>query len=163
MSLPEDDDWNWMIPDGEGGRIYDHKNPECNRRLILAAEAGHPEAQRCVGAAYATGDWTLGKDLAQSMRWYRASAEQGNAYAAYMLGWMRLEGEGEPRDLADGIRWLERAVELGEEDAADFLAICYEEGTFSLPRDSERAAFWRRRVNEIEQAQRDQDRGNGAR
>lgn len=129
-------------PDGE-------RSAEQDRLLHLAAERGSADAQQSLGAFYATGDWTGPKDLTAAVRWYRLAAAQGNAAAQFDLGWMRLAGEGEPADIAEGVRWLEEADRNGHRDAADFLAGCYADGSYGIPRDAGRAARWAERAAQV--------------
>jgi TPR repeat protein len=74
-------------------------------------------AQRELGAAYATGDWSGPKDLVEAARWYRLAAEKGNARSQCDLGFMLLLDEGEPKNTEEGLMWIERAGEL-EDDSA---------------------------------------------
>ena len=45
-----------------------------------AAEAGHVEAQRCLGVMYEEGKG-VSRDEAEAVKWYRLAAEQGDAAA----------------------------------------------------------------------------------
>ena len=112
-------------------------------------------AQYELGASYATGNfdtwhrsWQRPKDERAALRWYSAAAEQGHVEAQYNLGFMLLLGEGAAPNASAALAWLERAGEGGSNDAARLLADLYagsgqERG---VPRDVERAAYWRARV-----------------
>ena len=123
-------------------------DPEYERQLLRAGQLGSVHAQRSLGVAYATGDWTGPKDLAEAARWYRLAAEKGEADSQYDLGFMLLLGEGGPKNIEEGIVWLERAAEQGQFSAFRLLADCYENGYCDVPRDAEKAALWRGKVEE---------------
>lgn len=105
-------------------------------------------AQRSLGAAYATGDWTGPRDLVEAARWYRLAAEKGHAASQYDLGFMILLGEGEPKNIDEGLKWLKRAGEQGEFFAFRLLVDCYEDGFCGVPLDAAQAAIWRGRLEE---------------
>jgi len=48
-------------------------------------------------------------DLTKAAKWYRKSAEQGNADAQFWLGTMYSEGKGVALDLTEAAKWYERA------------------------------------------------------
>jgi hypothetical protein len=120
------------------------------QQLLRAGELGSVNAQRQLGAAYATGEWSGPKDLAEAMRWYRLAAEQGEAEAQYDLGFMLLLGEGGPKNAQEGLMWLERAGELGEDNAFRLLLDCYENGYCDVPVDAAKASLWRGRLEEYD-------------
>src|ERR1017187_4380847 len=47
------------------------KGAERDELMKMAAERGSRGAQRHLGAMYATGDWTAGKDPTKAVYWYR--------------------------------------------------------------------------------------------
>jgi TPR repeat protein len=51
--------------------------------LLRAGELGSLEAQRDLGALYATGDWTGPRDAVRATDWYRRAAERGHPDAQY--------------------------------------------------------------------------------
>jgi TPR repeat protein len=125
-------------------------NSELDRLLLRAGQLGSVNAQRELGAMYATGDWSGPKDLVEAARWYRLAAEKGDARSQYDLGFMLLLGEGEPKNTEEGLAWLERAGGGGENTAFRLLADCYENGYYDVPADAEKAALWRSRLEEYE-------------
>jgi hypothetical protein len=125
-------------------------NPEFERLLLRAGQLGSVNAQRELGAMYATGDWSGPKDLAEAARWYRLAAEKGHANSQYDLGYMLLLGEGGPKNTEEGVMWVERAGELGEYSAFRLLVDCYENGYCDVAVDAEKAALWRGRLEEYE-------------
>jgi len=53
--------------------------------LVKKAEAGDSQSQCALGHYYFHGDG-VPRDLKESFKWYKKSAEQGNALAQYRLG-----------------------------------------------------------------------------
>jgi len=62
------------------------------------------------------------------LKWYRKSAEQGNAMAQDNLGVMYHEGEGVTRNYAEAAKWFRKAAEQGYAHAQYDLAVMYHEG-----------------------------------
>ena len=63
------------------------------------------------------------EDDAEAVRWYRLSAEQGNADAQYNLGFRYAIGLGFPQDEAEAVRWFRLAAEQGNADAQNNLGV----------------------------------------
>jgi TPR repeat protein len=110
--------------------------------LIKAGKLGSLEAQRDLGALYATGDWTGPKDPTQAVEWYRKAAERGHPDAQYNLGFMYLLGEGLSSDPEVGLRWLRRSADQGEGIAFRLLADLYRHGYYGVPLDIKQADYW---------------------
>jgi len=68
-------------------------------------------------------------------------AEQGDAGAQYLLGYMYTEGAGIFQDPIKAIRWYTRAAEQGHRDAPIMLAMMYAEGQ-GIPQDFSEAVRW---------------------
>ncbi|HVJ42410.1 MAG TPA: tetratricopeptide repeat protein [Dongiaceae bacterium] len=88
---------------------------------------------------------------------YHPSGDDGGPGCQALLGGIYMEGDGGvPVDQQQGIRWMSRAADqhmpVAEKKMADF----YEQGR-GVPRDSEKAAYWRHR------AEQDADNGPGYR
>ena len=64
--------------------------------LRKKAEAGDAVAQTNLGVRYALG-LDVPKDTAEAAKWYRKSAEQGNAYAQLFLAGLHARGDGGTR------------------------------------------------------------------
>ena len=64
-------------------------------------------------------------DYAKALKWYRKSAEQGNAMAQCNLGFMYDEGEGVPLDFAKAMKWYRKAAEQGNTVAQLQLGLMY--------------------------------------
>ncbi|MBK1709801.1 tetratricopeptide repeat protein [Marichromatium gracile] len=75
--------------------------------LVLAADAGEPEAQCDLGV------WLLERERPKAARdWFRLAARAGHADAMCWLGRDLLLGEGGAPDQAEGMRWLHQAAAL---------------------------------------------------
>jgi TPR repeat protein len=110
--------------------------------LVKAAELGSLNAQRELGALYATGDWTGPRDAVRAVEWYRRAAERGHGDAQYNLGFMYLLGEGVPADPVEGLRWLRLAADQGEEPSFRLLADLYRNGYYGVPLDLSEVSLW---------------------
>ncbi|WP_221898635.1 tetratricopeptide repeat protein [Bathymodiolus japonicus methanotrophic gill symbiont] len=53
----------------------------------------------------------------EAFRWYRKSAEQGNAGAQYYLGKMYRNGQGGVWDDKEAVKWFRKAAEQGHAGA----------------------------------------------
>jgi TPR repeat protein len=74
---------------------------------------------------YCTGAGVV-RNLAEAVKWYRRSAEQGDRYAQYNLAVMLLKGQGTAQDAGEAFHWCHAAAEQGLPEAqlqlADFFA-----------------------------------------
>lgn len=128
-------------------------NAECRKRreeLARAAEAGDLSARIELAHVLGSNRDGLGFDLDQSRHWFLQAALQGSQSAQFHLGLMFLRGEGGPVDFVRGVYWLEKAA-FGElYYGAEVLADLYDVGGHGVPRDPERASYWRARLQENE-------------
>jgi TPR repeat protein len=67
-------------------------------------------------------------DLAESARWLRKAAEQGEVQAQISLGTMYSKGVGVQKDSAEAVRWYRKAADQGNSVAQHNLAILYISG-----------------------------------
>jgi len=116
--------------------------PERDRLLQRAGELGNRNAQRDLGALYATGDWSGPKDQALAVHWYQKAAEQGHEDARYNLGFMYILGEGVEANVDAGLRWFKLSAEQGSECAMRLLADLYRHGYYRVPIDPKAADEW---------------------
>jgi uncharacterized protein len=116
--------------------------------LLRAGELGSLEAQRDLGAFYATGDWTHPRDLMRAAEWYRLAAERGHSDAQYNLGFMYLLGEGVPADVEKGLWWLRQAASLGDFSAFRLLADIYRHGYYGVLANNAEADHWDERYQQ---------------
>jgi TPR repeat protein len=90
------------------------------------AEKGDAKQQSLLAYAYRHGPG--GRDLAESARWYRKAADQGNAYAQNTLGLIYDRGEGVAQDYVEAIKWYRKAADKGFEPAYFNLGVKYDNG-----------------------------------
>lgn len=128
------------------------ESAERDRLLLKAGKLGNPDAQRDLGAYYATGDWTGPKDTELAVQWYARAAEQGNADAQYNLGFMYILGEGTAPDVGKGLRWLRLSAEQGDICAMRLLGELRRNACHGVARNLEEAELWERRYEETERA-----------
>jgi len=86
------------------------------RGLALGREstaAGSCFGQHVVGACYRHGYGGVAKDYAEAARLYRLAADQGHAFAQYLLGSMFEDGRGVAEDRAEAIRLYRLAAAQG--------------------------------------------------
>ena len=53
----------------------------------------------------------------EAARWYRLAADQGDADAQCILGWMYKNGRGVPRSHEEATRWYRMAADQDHEEA----------------------------------------------
>jgi hypothetical protein len=126
------------------------KGAERDALLLRAGELGSIDAQRDLGAFYATGDWTGPRDSSRAADWYRRAAERGHVDAQYNLGFMHLLGEGVQTDPDQGLRWLRRSAEQGDEQSLRLLVDVFRNGTFGVPANATEAQLWDERYKKTE-------------
>lgn len=105
--------------------------------LCNKAESGDPVAQENLAFAYHYSKKI--KNISEAVKWYKKSAEQGNAEAQFSLGKMYIAGEGVPRDYVESARLLGLSVAQGNSASMYYLAWLYAKGK-GVGRDYELAA-----------------------
>lgn len=85
-----------------------------------ASELTNHPAQVLLGLYYATGFGTE-KNAAESAKWFKKSASNGNIFGTYYLGLAYYRGEGVPCNEKEGLRLIRKAADAGLKDAKDFL------------------------------------------
>lgn len=118
--------------------------------LLKAGELGSLEAQRDLGAIYATGDWTGPHDAVRAAEWYLRAAERGHADAQYNLGFMYLLGEGVQANSGEGLRWLRCSAEQGDEQSMRLLADVYRNGHYGISANAVEAKLWDERYRKTD-------------
>ena len=110
-------------------------------KIKMAAEAGEPMAQCNLGLLYLNG-FEVPQDDKKAAIWFRAAAEQGNAYAQrFNLGVMYHDGRGVSQDYADAVKWYRLAADQGYADAQGNLGVMYHDGR-GVPQDYGEAYAW---------------------
>jgi TPR repeat protein len=61
----------------------------------------------------------IAQDYGEAAKWYRLSADQGNADAQFNLGILYSNGQGVPRDLVQAHMWFSLAAVSGDADAIE--------------------------------------------
>ena len=85
--------------------------------------------------------------LSEAVKWYRASAVQGNDSAQFFLGGLYFNGNGVEKDIAEGVKWWRKAAEQGDTDAQYNLGLCYCNGD-GVEKDVVEAVKWWREAAE---------------
>ncbi len=80
-------------------------------------------------------------DYATAHRELRPLAEQGDAFAQFLLATMYYYGRAVPQDFVKAVRWLREAAEQGDADAQFNLGVMYFNGQ-SVPQDYLQAHKW---------------------
>ncbi|MCW5624838.1 MAG: SEL1-like repeat protein [Burkholderiales bacterium] len=106
--------------------------------LALAALPAHAGWEDAV-KAYQNGDY------ATAAKEFRPFAEQGQATAQYILGWIYQTGEGVTQDYAEAAKWYQKAAEKGNGDAQYSLGSLYAAGA-GVKRDDAEAVKWFRKA-----------------
>lgn len=90
--------------------------------LERAAHRGSRPAMRAVGLIYLRGEGDTSQDLTQAVRWFRASAQRGDAESMYVLGVLYRRGYAVEADQELARQWLERSADAGYAPARATLA-----------------------------------------
>jgi TPR repeat protein len=114
--------------------------------LRIAARDGNPSAQFAVALRLGEGRG-VGQDLAQAVRWYSRSAQQGFSLAQYRLGTYYERGLGIAKNLPRALSWYRRAAENGNVKAMHNLAVLATSRQMGEP-DYVLAAQWFSRASE---------------
>jgi hypothetical protein len=81
------------------------------------------------------------QDFADTAKWCRLAAEQGDIVSQNNLGIMYDNGRGVPQDYAQAVKWYRLAAEKGEAYAQHNLGNMYRDGK-SVPQDYVQAHKW---------------------
>ncbi|MDE7136766.1 MAG: sel1 repeat family protein [Muribaculaceae bacterium] len=80
-------------------------------------------------------------DYTEALRWFRKSAEQGNASAQYNLGYMYDNGYGVAQNDTEAAKWYSKAAEQGNASAQYNLGYMYDNG-YGVAKNDTEAAKW---------------------
>ncbi len=104
--------------------------------LLIVVTASQAWADFQAGVeAYQRGDY------ATALTEFRPVAQQGDAQAQNILGFMYSKGQGVPQDDAEAVRWFRRAAEQGDAEAQHNLGVMYLESR-GVPQDYVQAYMW---------------------
>jgi TPR repeat protein len=109
-----------------------------------AAEDGSADAQAWLGYLL-----DLAEENTESVRWYRAAAEQGHKDGLAGLADMYAKGEGVEKNLAEARSLYEKAADAGQDRAARVLANAYEKGGLDVEPDPGKAMYWTSRAEQL--------------
>lgn len=99
-----------------------------------ATSAAPGELERAQ-AAYFRGDYV------EAMMRFRPLAEEGDAHATFLIGYMYEKGRGIPQDDAKAAEWYDRAAALGNPFAQNNLGVLYKYGR-GVPKDLVQSYKW---------------------
>ena len=92
------------------------------------AYKGDPSAQSHLGAMYYVGRDDVDQDYTKAAEWSQKAADQGNANAQLILGWLYEDGKGVRQDYNEAAGWFRKAADQGNANAQSSLGIMYESG-----------------------------------
>ena len=139
-----------MYADGEGGekdwaeavKMYKQITAQTNAESLYVTEAEYS-----LGAAFYSGGNGVPQDYAESAKWFRLSADNGEPEAQRYIGLMYGEGRGVAQDYEQALRWLRLAADQGDAPAQCKIGTMYFHGQ-SVPKDFKEAIRWFRRAAE---------------
>jgi len=67
-------------------------------------------------------------DYAEALKWYRKSADQGEAIGQTQLGFMYYFGQGVSKNLTEAKKWFHKAALQGNEEALEMMKLLKEKG-----------------------------------
>ena len=86
-------------------------------------------------------------DFKTALREFRALAEQGDADAQNILGWMYDSGKGVLQDYKEAVKWYRKSAEQGNAEAQYNLGVLYRNGE-GVTQDDKEAVKWYRKAAE---------------
>lgn len=109
--------------------------------LRKAGERSHPAATNLLGVVYSDGLHGTPQDRTEGVRWYRLSADKGNAVAQANLAYALMTGRGVAQDNAEAFRYAQLAAQQGHSSGQRLLGILYRNGR-GVPEDHAEATRW---------------------
>lgn len=88
--------------------------------IKLLAEKGDSLSQ----ALLALSTW----DPSEAVEWSRKSANQGNQYGQFQLGYAYDNGEGVPKDHSEALKWFRKSADQNNIHAQNYIGSMYEYG-----------------------------------
>jgi TPR repeat protein len=115
---------NEMSQAQQAYNIYKELTGTFNIFLELCLKVGvipvHADAQYYMGLYYERG-YSVQKDFAEAIKWYRKAAEQGHTEAQFRLGVCYYIGEGVDKSTEEAIKYCRKAAEKGHQMAKEML------------------------------------------
>ncbi len=137
----------WMV-----GRIYEQG---CE---VSQADATADAILKESGVPIPATSSCVPQDYAEAVKWYRKSAEQGNATGQWNIGNTYYFGYGVKRDYAEAMKWYRLAAEQGDMGAQDSLGEMYKTGK-GVPKNDAEAAKWMHKSDDQMNANAEYARG----
>lgn len=120
-------------PADKGLRLYrEGRYADALAPLTQAAEAGHTEAQKCLGRMYVDGAGVPANPY-KGLQWFYKATESNDAEAQYQVGRMYDIGLGGTVDKALAEKWYDLAAEQGHSAAAKQLEALRRQPAVSAP------------------------------
>jgi len=101
--------------EGRGVRKDENKAVEFYRQAVAQ---GHATGQYNLGRSYDFGLGGLTLSTKDAFRFYWLSAEQGDEYAQYCVGWAYESGRGVVKNVRKALRWYQLSAKRGEEEVS---------------------------------------------
>ena len=123
---------------------------KAQKARVEAKKAQEAEEERERQAAAATAIETGNNyirvgDYAQAMTSYRKAADQGDALAQNLIGYLYQEGQGVQQDYAQAMAWHRKAADQGDATAQNWVGMFYANGQ-GVRRDYAQAMAWLRKA-----------------
>ena len=96
----------------------------------------------------------LGKDYVLSSCWLKKSSDLGDGHAATLLAIEYAEGFGVPQDDALAFEYVKKGADRGNPSGEALLSAFYKDGSSSVPKNSDLAAYWRNKAMETDEGRR---------
>lgn len=111
-------------------------------KLLAACAKGHPRACFQVAEMYREGQYQFPKDVAQSIRYTKWSAHQGDPQALSNLGHIIINGVGVIRDDAKAVRLFRQSAKLGAMEGELNYGLALLRGNGGAKVDFQEALVW---------------------
>ena len=110
-------------------------------KLVALAETGDVFAMKTLGLIYQFGRGDIRRDEKKAFEWFTRAAEQGDASARGLLGYLYEHGVGVTQDYPAAIKWYKLAAEDGDVSAQFYLGDVYSSGQ-GVAQDFVQAHMW---------------------
>ena len=100
-----------------------------------------PNRQNSLGEMYYYGHG-VEQNFETAFKWYKRSAENGNADSQNKLGYMYSKGEGTEQNFTEAVKWWKQAADQYEASAAFNLGIMYYAGGDGIEKDEKESEYW---------------------
>lgn len=87
-------------------------------------------------------------DFKSAVEQWRPLAEKGHPIAQFNLALMYHSGLGVDLDEAKAVKWYRKSAKNGYYRAQEYMEVGYREGWFGLPKDSKKADYWEKKLEE---------------